>query len=142
MLDFLAANNAENVAVFVAPNMNAALYAELARHNFGSGVGGGQQIQWQEPGFAALFQQRGAEMGQPLDLPHSDDLGNVFQESVSGSAVWINHYNANFWLPKPAGLAFALPAARIARPTFPPDPPIAPGAVEAPAGAGQPAPAG
>jgi hypothetical protein len=143
MLDWLTTVNALNVGVWVAPKMNLALYNSLAMHDFGSGAGNPPpKIQWQSPGFANLAAARGQDMGDPLDLPYPDNFGNVFQDSTSGTAVWIKTYNTTYWLPKPAGLGLVMPPSQVMQPTFPPNPSVvvAPGAARA---AGQPAaPAG
>jgi hypothetical protein len=128
MLDWLSSVKVENVGVWVAPRMNAALYAALALHDFGSGLAPQAKIQWQAPGFASMFQQRGSEMGDPLDLPYADNFGNVFQDSASGTAVWMKAYNTTFWLPKPAGIGPVMPPSQVVQPGFPPTAAIAPGA--------------
>jgi hypothetical protein len=123
MLAWQTEVGAADVAVWVAPRMNAGLYAALAQHTFGAVIHHDvqqPQIAWQAPGFASLFEQRGAEMGNPLDLPYADNYGNVFQDSPNGTALWVKAYNTNFWLPKPAGVDAILPAP-IQQPTSPRD---------------------
>jgi len=122
MLAWQTAAGAEHVAVWVAPRMNASLYATLSQHSFGGASNGVHQpsVAWQAPGFTGLFEQRGAEMGDPLDLPYADNYGNVFQDSSNGTALWIKAYNSNFWLPKPAGVD-AITPAQVQQPTSPRD---------------------
>jgi hypothetical protein len=56
-----------------------------------------RRFAWQEPGFAQLFLERGVTaMGEPIDIPYADELGNVFQESAAGCALWLKQYNQNF----------------------------------------------
>ena len=41
----------------------------------------------QAPRLADVFAQNDAQMGDPIDLPYSDNFGNVFQDSVTGTRV-------------------------------------------------------
>lgn len=105
MLTWLDGVSVEHVAVWVAQNMNLALYQQLAARDFGGPGTVAGTIPWHDARFAALRHDLGSRMGEPTELAVTDNLGNVFQESALGFALWKKTYDASFWMPRPFGLA-------------------------------------
>jgi hypothetical protein len=95
--------NIYNVSVWVAQNMNAAYYEQLASVTFDDDEPMPVEplIEWQQPGFSALAQQLGEAMGNPTGLPYADNIGNVFQDGSKGFALWRKDHNANYFNPYP-----------------------------------------
>jgi hypothetical protein len=54
---------------------------------------------WQEPGFSQLYAANRSLMGKPTTGPYSDSLGNVYQDSASGTAIWNKKSNRNLFIP-------------------------------------------
>jgi hypothetical protein len=62
---------------------------------------------WQDPGFSRLYRANRSLMGKPTTGPFSDSLGNVYQRSGSGTAVWNREHNRNLFIPSDVSLPIA-----------------------------------
>jgi PAS domain-containing protein len=101
---YLSERGDDDVAIWIAQAMDGAKYATLAQYAFDSPPPEGD-IRWQSPendptgGFQAFYLAHPDDVGTPTTLPYADSLGNVWQESASGTMIWIKRFNRNLFVP-------------------------------------------
>lgn len=101
MLPMLAAQNAKDVLVWRAADMNAEAYRYLDAFTYpGDTPDPLPGIEWQAPGFAGLAGQLGASVvGLASGVPESNYWGDVRQPSSNGGYMyWLKSGNENVWV--------------------------------------------